>query len=99
MRSLNLVPALTLALSGCVSSPPARPPAPMAGLQPGTPADEILWARKDGLRMSGNPALFEQGTQDKQRCAAEASLSGALNFPQFAACMDAAGYVQMRRRG
>jgi len=98
MKILVLVPAL-LALSACV--PPStsnRPVAPVAAVIAPS-SEDILWARKDGQRMSGNPVLFERGSRDKQACEAEASASGALDFPIFASCMDRAGYMQMRRSG
>ena len=95
----SVVAALALGLSGCISPSPSRPPTPVASLQPSAPGDDILWARKDGRRMSGDPVLYQQGLDDKQRCALEASPSGALDFPVFASCMNVAGYVQMKRRG
>lgn len=98
MKAILLVPAL-LALAACVPpSTSSRPVAPVAAVIAPS-SEDILWARKDGRRMSGNPELFQRGTQDKQTCEAEASTSGSLDFPVFASCMDRAGYVQMRKSG
>ena len=97
MKAVLLLPAL-LALTACVPPSTSSRPQPVAAVvAPST--EDILWARKDGRRMSGNPELFQRGTQDKQTCEAEASASGSLDFPVFASCMDRAGYVQMRKSG
>lgn len=94
MKRLAILALAGLSLAACnATQPPPRvavAPAPTTG-------DEILWARKDGQRMATNPVLLEQGTRDKERCAQEASGSGALDFPLFASCMDRSGYRQIRR--
>jgi PBP1b-binding outer membrane lipoprotein LpoB len=87
---------LTALLPGCVSTPTTRAPAPVASV---APPDNILWARKDGRRMATDPELYQQGTIDKEYCAQEASVSGQLDFPAFAKCMDRSGYVQMKAQG
>jgi len=60
----------------------------------GAQASNIIWARKDGQRMSGNPALFQQGNQDKSLCEQRASQTGALDFSVFSACMEEKGYYR-----
>jgi hypothetical protein len=97
MKVILLVPAL-IGLAACVpATTSTRPAAPVTAVAPST--EDILWARKDGRRMSGNPELFQQGTLDKQACEAEASAGGTLDFPTFASCMNRSGYIQMRRAG
>lgn len=85
----------SLALTACnVAAPPPR-----VAVAPAPQREDLLWARKDGRRMATNPQLYQQGTLDKQRCTEEASLSGTLDFPLFASCMDRAGYVPIRTNG
>jgi hypothetical protein len=75
---------LVVALAGCVSQQSAYGPPP-----PG-----IEWARKDGQRMSGNPALLEKGIRDKASCSELASRGDAVDFDTFSACMDRNGYYR-----
>ena len=51
-----------------------------------------VWARNDGQRMAGNPALLRQGQKDQAHCRDEAATSGALNHNVFAQCMQRRGY-------
>ena len=45
------------------------------------PSSNILWARTDGRRMASDPVLYQQGVEDKARCEAEATATGALDWP------------------
>ncbi len=90
--------ALSLVAAGCMPdrmgggfSQPAvasYPPEPAPGQPP------AVWARKDGQRMSTNPALQAQGEADKATCQTEASASGSLNWQAFSACMYSRGYYR-----
>lgn len=93
------IPYSSLVLLGLLSAcmPTTNRPTP-AAIQP-APASDILWARKDGQRMSTNPELYQQGLVDKQYCEQEASTTGQLDFKAFASCMNRSGYVQMRSPG
>jgi hypothetical protein len=66
-----------VALAGCVSQSAHAPASP-----------GIEWARKDGQRMSGNPALLEKGITDKATCNSIALHGDAFDFNAFSACMD-----------
>jgi len=83
-----------LGLSGCASERGRAVTSP--GMQAANPSSNsgIIWARKDGQRMSGNAALFEQGQRDKQSCELSASQTGTLDFSVFSACMDEKGYYR-----
>lgn len=64
-----------------------------AGPAPSAPAAEnYVWARNDGRRMSENPELLRQGQADQAACRASASGGGSLNMPAFISCMEARGY-------
>jgi hypothetical protein len=78
-----------MCLSGCVEHDRTTPPAAA-----NAPPQGVTWARKDGQRMSGNPALFQQGNQDKSLCEQRASQTGALDFSVFSACMEEKGYYR-----
>jgi hypothetical protein len=58
-------------------------------------ASNIIWARKDGQRMTGNPALFQQGNQDKSLCEQRASQTGTIDMAAFNACTDEKGYYRI----
>lgn len=81
-------------LSGCLSQHGAATGS--AGGQTLAPQtnSSIIWARKDGQRMAGNPVLYEQGQSDKSQCEGRASQSGTLDFAVFSACMDEKGYYR-----
>jgi len=82
-----LVTAVTaLTLAGCQTDNNT-----IASLQP---SRSIIWARKDGQRMSGDAALLQQGVRDKGLCEVEASKLGALDFNFFSLCMDKRGYYR-----
>jgi hypothetical protein len=51
-----------------------------------------VWARNDGRRMSGNPALLSQGQKDQAQCRDVAATGGALKSNVFAQCMQQRGY-------
>jgi hypothetical protein len=51
-----------------------------------------VWARNDGRRMSGNPALLSQGQKDQSKCREEAATGGASSSHVFAQCMQRRGY-------
>jgi len=57
-----------------------------------SPQESYVWARNDGRRMSGNPALLRQGQKDQAECRHQASLSSAVNRNVFAPCMQKRGY-------
>jgi hypothetical protein len=67
-----------------VASYPPEPP----------PGQQAIWARKDGQRMSTNPALKAQGEADQAACTSEASGSGSLNWQAFSGCMYSRGYYR-----
>ncbi|MFO1148371.1 MAG: hypothetical protein U1E62_08340 [Alsobacter sp.] len=96
MTRLIALVVLAALLPGCVPTTATRAPAPTASV---SAPDNILWARKDGRRMATDPELYQQGLVDKEYCAQQASMSGELDFPAFAKCMDRSGYVQMRAQG
>jgi hypothetical protein len=80
-----------MCLAGCIGhqQTPTPPVVAQANPPPG-----ITWARKDGQRMSGNPALFKQGNEDKSLCEQRASQTGTLDFTVFSDCMDEKGYYR-----
>ena len=81
--------ALGLAVSGCVSSQPQR----VIGASP----SNKVWARADGQRMSGNPALMRQGQADLTQCRALAAVEGRegqYDLRVLNGCMTARGYVE-----
>jgi hypothetical protein len=55
MQKITTALLTLVALAGCVPQHSAYEPPP-----PG-----VEWARKDGQRMSANPALIEKGLEDK----------------------------------
>jgi hypothetical protein len=84
MQRTTTVLLTVVALAGCVPQHSAYEPPP-----PG-----IEWARKDGQRMSGNPALLEKGLRDKASCSELASHGDAVDFDTFSSCMDRYGYYR-----
>lgn len=56
------------------------------------PENSYVWARNDGRRMATDPDLYRKGQADQARCRESATVAGALNFPAFSSCMEAAGY-------
>jgi len=54
--------------------------------------ETYVWARNDGQRMSGNPALLRHGQKDQAACRDEAYSGSALNRNAFAYCMQKRGY-------
>jgi hypothetical protein len=90
--SLAVVSAAVL-LSAC--APTARQSVePQVAAAP--PAENYVWARNDGRRMSENPELLRQGQTDQAACRASASGGGTLNLAAFTSCMEARGYSRRR---
>jgi len=86
---------IAAALSGCARAPAPAPAA--ASASPGQ-ADNKAWARIDGRRMAGNPALTRQGQSDLSTCRAESAVSpGArmYDLPALEACMQRRGYREI----
>ena len=80
---------LAVALGGCVSKATPKPVATAA------PANKV-WARADGTRMSGNPALMRQGQADLAQCRALAHIGTADQYDLMIlnGCMTSRGYVE-----
>jgi hypothetical protein len=89
-----LISLTVIGLSGCASERGRT--GTSSGMQTANPLSNsgIIWARKDGRRMSGNATLFEQGQRDKQSCELTASQTGILDFSIFSTCMDEKGYYR-----
>lgn len=89
---LSLVAVATLA--GCSRGPaPAVATAPVAGQ-----SDNKAWARIDGRRMAGNPALTRQGQADLTACRTESAVNPAAklyDLPALEACMQRRGYKEI----
>lgn len=80
---------ISLALAGCVSKAPPR--------TIGAPPANKVWARADGMRMSGNPALMRQGQADLAQCRALANVGGQdgqYDLKILNGCMTTRGYVE-----
>ena len=80
---------VTFAIGGCV---PRQPPKPVEV----APSNKV-WARADGQRMAGNPALTRQGQADLQQCRALASINAAeaqYDLKILNGCMTSRGYVE-----
>jgi hypothetical protein len=60
------------------------------------PAENYVWARNDGRRMSENPDLLRQGQADQAACRASASSGGTLSLTAFTSCMESRGYSRRR---
>jgi hypothetical protein len=61
------------------------------------PAANKVWARADGQRMAGNPALTRQGQTDLTQCralAAVGSAPGQYDLMILNGCMTSRGYVE-----
>ena len=67
----------------------AAQPVPFAPAQ-----SSYVWARNDGQRMSGNPALLRQGQKDQAQCRDQANSGDASKSNVFAQCMQRRGYFQ-----
>lgn len=83
--------ALGTVLSVAACSP-RTPPA-----QPVAPTTNKVWARADGQRMAGNPALTRQGQTDLTQCRALASVGsapGQYDLMILNGCMTSRGYVE-----
>ena len=99
MKTLALAAmGAALVLSGCNTRGPA--PAPMAAAPAPSPtgADNKVWARVDGQRMSGNPALTRQGQADLAECRQQAAVSPGATVYQLRIlneCMDRRGYKEI----
>lgn len=55
--------------------------------------ETYVWARNDGRRMSGNPALLRQGQKDQAYCRDEATKGRTHHHNIFAQCMQRRGYL------
>jgi len=56
-----------------------------------------VWARADGLRMAGNPALTRQGQTDLQQCRSLATIDGKegqYDLKILNGCMTSRGYIE-----
>lgn len=87
--SFGRVFVISLALAGCVSKAPPRVVGP-------APSNKV-WARADGMRMSGNPALMRQGQADLSQCRALANVGGQdgqYDLKILNGCMTSRGYVE-----
>lgn len=79
----------TLIVAACV---PKQPPRAI-----GAPPSNKVWARADGQRMAGNPALTRQGQADLQQCRALAAIDGKdgqYDLKVLNGCMTSRGYVE-----
>jgi hypothetical protein len=83
---------LSPALAGCMSDRFGAPAQAPRSYPP--PSPNPIWARADGQRMAGNPALLAKGQQDRSECQDRASASGELDFQAFSACMYGRGYYR-----
>jgi hypothetical protein len=90
--SLAAVSAAIL-LSACAPNT-RQSAAPQVAVAP--PAENYVWARNDGRRMSENPDLLRQGQIDQAACRASASSGGTLSLPAFTSCMESRGYSRRR---
>lgn len=95
---IALVAAALPLLAGCASAPA---PQPMAAVQPQADSGrEKVWARADGRRMAGNPALTRQGQQDLSECRTLAAIEGQPGkyvIPTLNDCMNGRGYVEIEK--
>ena len=78
-------------LAACVSAPP--PPPRQIGEMP----SNKVWARTDGQRMAGNPALFKKGQTDLQECRQLASTGepNQYDLVTLNSCMTERGYMEI----
>ncbi|MDB5569467.1 MAG: hypothetical protein JWN93_650 [Hyphomicrobiales bacterium] len=86
--------ALALSACGSRSVPTFRTSAPAATGQ----ADNKVWARNDGQRMSGNPALLQQGKSDLAECRTLSEVgvrSGKYDLQALSECMGRRGYREV----
>ena len=84
-----LILGAVLSVAACS---PRTPPA-----QPVAPTTNKVWARADGQRMAGNPALTRQGQTDLTQCRALASVGsapGQYDLMILNGCMTSRGYVE-----
>lgn len=96
-----LVPLL---LAACSSDRLTRSsPQPVAVRAPvAAQADNKVWARIDGQRMSGNPALLKRGQTDLAECRVQSAASPGAQVYDLAAlseCMGRRGYKEISANG
>jgi hypothetical protein len=87
--ALIVVTCVTLAAAGCV---PRQSQRAMEA-----PPSNKVWARADGQRMAGNPALTRQGQADLQQCRTLASVNAKeaqYDIKLLNGCMTSRGYVE-----
>ncbi len=94
--ALAVVLPLAAGLAACVSAPAPRPQ-PTVGEMP----SNKVWARADGQRMAGNPALLKKGQTDLNECRQQAATGEANKYvlDVLNSCMTDRGYVERERPG
>lgn len=97
MKTLALAAlGAALLVSGCNTRAPAPPP--VAAAPSPTGSDNKVWARVDGQRMAGNPALTRQGQSDLKECREQSAVSPGATVYQLRIlneCMERRGYKEI----